>query len=73
MFLKVKVFPQTKKEEVIQKSKDSFVIKVKAKPEQGKANQRMRELLADYLNLSLKQVRIIKGRQQRNKIIHIIP
>lgn len=73
MFLKVKVFPQTKKEEVIQKSKDSFVIKVKAKPEQGKANQRMRELLADYLNLSLKQVWIIKGRQQRNKIIHIIP
>lgn len=72
MFLKVKVFPQSKKEEIIQKSKDSFVIKVKAKPIEGMANQKARELLADYLNLSFKQIRIIQGRQQRNKIIQII-
>jgi len=72
MFLKVKVFPQAKKEEIIQKSKDSFAVKVKTKPEGGRANQRMRELLAGYLNLSPKQIRIIKGAHKRNKIIHII-
>ncbi len=72
MFLKVKVFPGSKKTGVIQKGEDSFLIKVKAKPKQGKANQEMRELLANYLHLSLKQVHIIKGRQQKNKIVHIV-
>ena len=72
MLIKIKVSPGSKKEEVIQKNEDSFIIKVKPKAKEGKANSRMVELLAQYLNIPLSRIRIIKGGHQKNKIIHII-
>ncbi len=39
MLIKVKVFPGSKKQEIIEKSKDSLEIKVKEKPIQGRVNK----------------------------------
>ena len=72
MLIKVKVFPGSKKEEVIQKNADSFIIKVKPKAKEGKANLRMKEMLSRYLDIPLSKLRIIKGGHQKNKVIHII-
>lgn len=69
--IKIKVFPGSKKEEVIQTTKDSFIIKVKPKAQEGKANQRVKEVLAKFLNLPQSHFRIIKGGHQKNKIIRI--
>jgi uncharacterized protein YggU (UPF0235/DUF167 family) len=44
MFLKVKVFPNSKKEEIIKKSEDKFEIKVKEKAEEGRVNKRVKEV-----------------------------
>jgi len=72
MFLKVKVFPNSKKEEIIKKSEDEFEIKVKEKAEKGKANKRVKEVLAKYLNISEEKLVLISGAKQRNKIFKII-
>ena len=72
MFLKVKVFPNSKKEEIIKKSEDEFEIKVKEKAEKGKANKRVKEVLAKYLNISEEKLVLVRGAKQRNKIFKII-
>ncbi|TFG35953.1 MAG: DUF167 domain-containing protein [Parcubacteria group bacterium] len=71
MLIKVKVFPKSKKEEVVKKSEDSFEIRTKEKPERGEANESAIALLASFLKITRKKIRIIKGSKQRNKIFRI--
>ena len=68
MLIKVKVFPNSKKEEVIQKSPDSFQIKVRAKPIEGQANRAVTEALASFLKLPTNKVRLVRGFKTRNKL-----
>jgi uncharacterized protein YggU (UPF0235/DUF167 family) len=72
MFLKVKVLPNEKEEEIIKKAEDRFEIKVKEKPENGLANQRVIVLFSSYFNLPKNKIRLIKGAKERNKIFEII-
>jgi len=72
MFIKVKVFPESKKEEIILKKENTFEIHIKEKPEQGRANERILEVLSGYLKISLGKIRIIKGFKQRSKIIEVM-
>jgi hypothetical protein len=71
MLIKIKVFPKSKKEELIIKDKDSFDVKIKEKPIEGKANEAVIEILASHFNIPSKKLRIIKGSRTRNKIIEI--
>lgn len=49
-----------------------YKIYVTAAPEQGKANKKMIELLAEYFKVAKSQIRIIKGEISKNKIVEII-
>ena len=71
MLIKVKVFPNSKKEEVIKKSEDSFEVKVKAKPEKGMANKEVVKLLSVYFKIPESKIKLIKGFKERNKIFEI--
>ncbi len=71
MLIKVKVFPNSKKEEVIKKSEDTFWIKVREKPERGLANKAVINVLALYFKISPSKIRLIKGFKERNKIFEI--
>ncbi|MEO0098653.1 MAG: DUF167 domain-containing protein [candidate division WOR-3 bacterium] len=71
MFIKVKVFPNAQREEVIKKSEDTFEVKVKAKPEKGEANKEVRKLLSLYFKVPEAKIRLIKGFQERNKIFTV--
>ena len=71
MLIKVRVFTNSKKEEIIKKRKDSFVIKVKEKPIEGRANDRIISLLAFYFHIPRERIRLIKGGKMRNKIFDI--
>ena len=71
MLIKVKVFPNSKKREIIRKSKDNFKIKVKTKPEKGKANREAIEMLSCYLKIPGSKIRLVKGFKQPNKIFEI--
>lgn len=69
MLIRVKTFPNSKKETVIDKGADRFYIYVKEKAEEGRANERMLELLADYLKTTTKKLVITRGSKTPNKIV----
>ena len=73
MLIKVKVFPNSKKQEIIKKSEGSFEIKVKAKPIKGEANREVMKALASFLKIPESRIRMIKGFKQSNKIFEINP
>lgn len=71
MIVKVKVLTNEKKEGVALIKGDKFEIKVNAKPKQGLANERVKEILSGYFNLPKNKVKLIKGLRRRNKIYQI--
>ena len=71
MLIKVKVSPGFKKEEIVKKSEDSFEVWVKEKPINNEANKAVYKVLMSYFDLSDKEIRLIKGFRQRNKIFKI--
>jgi uncharacterized protein YggU (UPF0235/DUF167 family) len=72
MLIKVKVFPNSKKEEVIVKNNNSFEIKTKEKKEKGKANLSVLNQLSNYLKIDKKRIRLIRGGKRENKIFEIL-
>lgn len=71
MLIKVKVFPGSKKEEIIKKSEDSFEVRIKEKPERGLANRGVIRIFSAYFKIPKSKVRLIKGFKERNKIFKI--
>ena len=72
MLIKIKVFVNSKKEEVIEKSGDSFDVKVREKPIHCLANKAVIKALASHFKIPEQKLKIIKGFRQRNKIIEIL-
>ena len=70
MKIQVKVKPTSKTEELSQED-DSFMVKVKEPPKEGKANQVVIRLLAEHFGVSQSQVRILSGFRSRNKVVEI--
>lgn len=70
MKITVKVKPNARTEEVI-KEGDILTIKTKEPPREGKANNAVIRLAAEYYKLPRSAVRIISGLNSRNKIIEI--
>jgi uncharacterized protein (TIGR00251 family) len=70
MKIQVKVKPSSRTEEVSQEG-DSFIIKVKEPPREGRANQAVIKLLAEHFGVPRSQVRILSGFRSRNKVIEV--
>jgi uncharacterized protein (TIGR00251 family) len=70
MKIQVKVKPRSKTEELSQEG-DSFIVKVKEPPKEGKANQAVIKLLAEYFGVPHSQVRILSGFRSKNKVIEV--
>jgi len=70
MKIQVKVKPSSKTEELSREG-DSFIIKVKEPPKEGKANQAVIKLLAQHFGVPQSQVRILSGLRSRTKIIGV--
>ncbi|MCD4694317.1 DUF167 domain-containing protein [bacterium] len=70
--IKVKVFIGSSKTKIRKKiSENSFEIDLKAKPEQGKANEELIKFISRELEINSGHVKIIKGFKERNKLIKI--
>jgi hypothetical protein len=72
MYLKVKVHPNSKTDKVIQKSQGWFEVFVRAKPVEGKANEAVLNLVAEFLKVPRSQVRLIRGAMAHNKIVELL-
>jgi len=70
MKIRVKVKPSSRTEEVSQEE-DSFIIRVKEPPKEGRANRAVIELLARHFGVPQSHVRIVSGLRGKNKVIEI--
>ena len=70
MKIQVKVKPNSKTEELSREG-DSFIVKVKEPSKEGKANQAVIKLLAEYFGVPQSQVRILSGLRSRNKVVEV--
>ncbi|HOS88184.1 MAG TPA: DUF167 domain-containing protein [Candidatus Pacearchaeota archaeon] len=71
MFIKVKAFPQSREQKIIEKEENFFEIYVREKPIQNQANQAVLKVLAEYFNIPKDNIKLVKGFQERNKIFLI--
>jgi len=70
MRVQIKVIPNAKKEAVEEKD-GVLVVRVKAVPEKGKANEAVVKLLAKHFKVAKNEVKIVRGMAGRNKIVEI--
>jgi len=71
MKINIVVIPNSKVSEVIKLGEDNYKIRVDAPAFEGKANERLIEILAEYFKVSKSSISIIKGFKNKNKIIGI--
>ena len=71
MKITVLVKPNSKKESVVQNEDGSFTVRVNAPPQDGKANQRVIELLSRHFNLPKSSIELLHGASGRKKVFKI--
>lgn len=71
MYIKVRVYPKSKKEILQKKDENQFVIFVKEKAEKNSANKRILEVLSTYFEVELSKLRIVNGHHNPSKLISI--
>lgn len=69
MYLKVRVKPGARSEEVITESHDHFIISVREKAERNQANKRIVEIIKSLFPGKI--VRIINGHQSPSKLLAV--
>jgi hypothetical protein len=70
MIIKVKAKPNSS-EQIVEEKEGVLHISLKESPEHNKANIKLISLLAKYFNTSVANVRILRGKTSRNKILEI--
>ena len=71
MYIKVRAFPNSKKESIQKITEDKFEIKVREKAQMNMANKRIIELVAQYFDLPVGKVRILNGHQSPSKLLSV--
>lgn len=69
--ISVKITPSAKKEGIIDEGNNCFKIKVGAPAVEGKANEAMIKILAEYFDIPKSRIKIVRGKFAKNKIIEI--
>ncbi|MGC9066208.1 MAG: DUF167 domain-containing protein [Candidatus Ratteibacteria bacterium] len=72
MKITVKVKILSKEEKIVRSGPKQWIVYVKAPPSDGKANNQVIKLIAEYLKIPKSAVKIISGIKSRNKIIEIV-
>lgn len=71
MEYRVRVKSGEGKEGVVLARDGRLIVSVRAPREEGRANARTRELLAEYLSVALEDVVIVRGHQQSSKVVRV--
>jgi uncharacterized protein YggU (UPF0235/DUF167 family) len=72
MYVKVRVYPDNKKEMVIKLAENNYEIRVKEPAERNLANNRVRILIGAEYKVNEKQVRIVTGHHSPVKILDVL-
>jgi len=71
MYLKVKVTPNAKHETIREVRAGHYEVAVKKPARRNLANKRSLEMLAEELNVPVRNLKIIRGRETPQKLIHL--
>lgn len=72
MLIKIKVLPRSSKNEVVGKMADGTIkIKLTAPPVDGRANEKLIELLSEEYKTKKSNIQIISGQKSKNKTVQI--
>ncbi|PIR37918.1 MAG: hypothetical protein COV34_02410 [Candidatus Zambryskibacteria bacterium CG10_big_fil_rev_8_21_14_0_10_42_12] len=71
MYIRVKVTPGAKKEEITQISELVYEIKVKEKAERNQANQRVIDIIAHIFGKSAGSIKLVSGHHSRTKMFSV--
>jgi uncharacterized protein (TIGR00251 family) len=71
MKLSIKVKPNSRKNEVERAEDGTFTVFVTDPPAEGKANEKLIELLSEYLKKPKRCISIVAGFKSKNKIVEI--
>lgn len=66
----VRVKPQSKKN-VVEKDGDLFVVRTTAPAHEGRANEAVRKLLAEYFKIAPSRVTLARGAAMKEKVFEI--
>jgi uncharacterized protein (TIGR00251 family) len=71
MKISVKVKPNAKQDKIEKVNESHFLVRVKEKPQEGKANKAVIKALAEYFCIPQAAVVLVKGQSSREKIFEI--
>jgi len=71
MRIKIKAKPGSRSNEIKKLDEDYYEVRVTAPPEKGKANEKVIELMAEYLGVPKSRISILKGHMYKEKILEI--
>lgn len=71
MYVRVSVYPNAKRELLLNKGEHRYEVSVKEPAERNLANARVAELLANQYQVGVKEVRIISGHHSSRKIFSV--
>lgn len=72
MILQIKVNPGSSKDKIVFFKEPNFLeINLKAKPEKNKANESLCQFLGKLFKVPKEQVKILKGKTTKNKLVKI--
>jgi len=72
MIIYIKVIPKSSRNKIEKISEGEYKAWITAPPVQGKANEALVKVLADYFDVSKSQVNIIGGKTAKTKIVEIL-
>jgi uncharacterized protein (TIGR00251 family) len=71
MQINIKVTLRSSKNEILSQPDGSYQIRITTPPVDGKANEKIIELLSDYFDVAKSKVVIVRGESSRNKTFSI--
>ena len=71
MKISVQVKPNARKDEVVVREDGVYVVKVSVPPIEGRANERLIEVLAAHFKKPKRSIEILIGARGKNKIVEI--
>ena len=67
----VRVTPRARRNQVVGVTAGALKVSVTAPPEDGRANAAVIEVLADWLGIKRRQIEILSGATNRNKVVRV--
>ena len=71
MKISVNVKPNAKQVKIERVNESHFLIRVKEKPQEGKANKAVIKVLAEYFEVPQSRIVLLKGQSSKEKIFEI--